>query len=74
MWEVYTYDSWQSLTFGRPPSFSMFHIDCRMPYDTVETPSGQIEMSCGFHYLSIQLQLTLSRQSPLGSTGLRLNA
>ncbi|KAH9989851.1 fungal-specific transcription factor domain-containing protein [Russula vinacea] len=21
-WEIYTYDSWQSLTYGRPPSFS----------------------------------------------------
>ncbi|EKM50386.1 uncharacterized protein PHACADRAFT_263665 [Phanerochaete carnosa HHB-10118-sp] len=30
LWEVYTYDSWQSLTFGRPPSFSNAYIDCQM--------------------------------------------
>ncbi|KIP05474.1 hypothetical protein PHLGIDRAFT_108161 [Phlebiopsis gigantea 11061_1 CR5-6] len=30
-WEVYTYDSWQSLTFGRPPSFSNAFVDCHMP-------------------------------------------
>jgi hypothetical protein len=31
-WELYTYDSWQCMTFGRPPSFSLAHMDCRMPY------------------------------------------
>lgn len=31
-WELYTYDSWQCLTFGRPPSFSLAHIDCRLPH------------------------------------------
>ncbi|KAL0060885.1 hypothetical protein AAF712_012349 [Marasmius tenuissimus] len=30
-WEIFTYDSWQCLTFGRPPSFALPHIDCRMP-------------------------------------------
>ncbi|KIJ61993.1 hypothetical protein HYDPIDRAFT_115133 [Hydnomerulius pinastri MD-312] len=31
-WELYTYDSWQCWTFGRPPSFYMSHIDCKLPY------------------------------------------
>ena len=31
-WELFTYDSWQCLTFGRPPSFALPHIDCKMPY------------------------------------------
>ncbi|KAI0343138.1 hypothetical protein BDW22DRAFT_1329008 [Trametopsis cervina] len=31
LWEIYVYDSWQSLTFGRPPSFSSTFIDCKMP-------------------------------------------
>ncbi|KAJ3573580.1 hypothetical protein NP233_g2337 [Leucocoprinus birnbaumii] len=30
-WEIFTYDSWQSLTFGRPPSFPITHIDCKQP-------------------------------------------
>ncbi|KAF8630741.1 hypothetical protein AX17_005336 [Amanita inopinata Kibby_2008] len=31
-WELFTYDSWQCLTFGRPPSFALPHVDCKMPY------------------------------------------
>ncbi|TFK39369.1 fungal-specific transcription factor domain-containing protein [Crucibulum laeve] len=31
-WELFTYDSWQCLTFGRPPSFALPHIDCKMPH------------------------------------------
>ncbi|TFK51695.1 hypothetical protein OE88DRAFT_1460474 [Heliocybe sulcata] len=45
MWEVYTYDSWQSLTFGRPPSFSMSHIDCQMAFETTQNKKGEAEMS-----------------------------
>ncbi|KAH7914632.1 fungal-specific transcription factor domain-containing protein [Hygrophoropsis aurantiaca] len=33
-WELYTYDSWQCLTFGRPPSFYLAHVDCKLPYAT----------------------------------------
>lgn len=33
-WELYTYDSWQCLTFGRPVSFYMAHMDCKLPYST----------------------------------------
>ncbi|PFH45913.1 hypothetical protein AMATHDRAFT_70926 [Amanita thiersii Skay4041] len=31
-WELFTYDSWQCLTFGRPPSFALPHVDCKMPH------------------------------------------
>ncbi|KAJ6624997.1 fungal-specific transcription factor domain-containing protein [Mycena sp. CBHHK59/15] len=31
-WELFTYDSWQCLTFGRPTSFSLAHVDCKMPH------------------------------------------
>jgi len=31
-WELFTYDSWQCLTFGRPPSFFTPHFDCKMPF------------------------------------------
>ncbi|OAX41366.1 hypothetical protein K503DRAFT_712687 [Rhizopogon vinicolor AM-OR11-026] len=40
-WELYTYDSWQCLTFGRPVAFYMAHIDCKMPYST-EAPEEKI--------------------------------
>ncbi|KAJ7695125.1 fungal-specific transcription factor domain-containing protein [Mycena rosella] len=33
LYEIYTYDSWQSLTFGRPPSFALAHIDAKRPHD-----------------------------------------
>ncbi|GLB43439.1 putative fungal specific transcription factor [Lyophyllum shimeji] len=31
-WELFTYDSWQCFTFGLPPSFSLPHVDCKMPF------------------------------------------
>ncbi|KAF5336101.1 hypothetical protein D9611_006219 [Ephemerocybe angulata] len=31
-WELFTYDSWQCYTFGRPPSFASPHFDTRMPF------------------------------------------
>ncbi|CAK5273866.1 unnamed protein product [Mycena citricolor] len=35
----------QSLTFGRPPSFSLAHIDAKLPHGTTTDPSGETEMS-----------------------------
>jgi hypothetical protein len=32
-WELFTYDSWQCFSFGRPPSFALPHIDCKMPFE-----------------------------------------
>ncbi|KAK0202818.1 fungal-specific transcription factor domain-containing protein [Desarmillaria ectypa] len=31
-WEMFTYDSWQCLTYGRPTSFASAHFDCKMPH------------------------------------------
>lgn len=44
-WEIYTYDSWQSLTYGRPPSFSVLHIDTQMPQESTRDESGEEDMS-----------------------------
>ncbi|EMD39039.1 hypothetical protein CERSUDRAFT_133798 [Gelatoporia subvermispora B] len=44
-YELYTYDSWQSLTFGRPPSFSSAFIDTQMASEPTKTDTGEIEMS-----------------------------
>lgn len=41
-WELFTYDSWQCWTFGRPPSFALPHFDCKMPH--LNDPSD--EQSC----------------------------
>ncbi|KAA1468740.1 hypothetical protein DENSPDRAFT_834151 [Dentipellis sp. KUC8613] len=45
MWEIYTYDSWQSLTYGRPPSFSLLHMDCQMAHEPYKNEQGEEEMS-----------------------------
>ncbi|KAH9946504.1 hypothetical protein B0H21DRAFT_743137 [Amylocystis lapponica] len=42
-YELFTYDSWQSLTFGRPPSFATPFIDCQMAYET-RIEQGETEM------------------------------
>ncbi|KAF8196689.1 fungal-specific transcription factor domain-containing protein [Mycena galopus ATCC 62051] len=45
LYEIFTYDSLQSLTFGRPPSFSLLHVDAKRPHESTTTPSGDVEMS-----------------------------
>ncbi|KAF5369213.1 hypothetical protein D9757_010030 [Collybiopsis confluens] len=45
LWEIFTYDSWQSLTYGRPPSFSLAHIDTQKPFATSKNAQGEVEMS-----------------------------
>ncbi|KAF7798003.1 hypothetical protein EIP86_009213 [Pleurotus ostreatoroseus] len=37
-WELYVYDLLQSYTMGRPPSFSLAHIDCKKPF--IEDPNN----------------------------------
>ncbi|KAI0741469.1 hypothetical protein C8Q80DRAFT_1109932 [Daedaleopsis nitida] len=44
-YELYTYDSWQSLTYGRPPSFATAFVDCQMPQETVKNDQGETEMT-----------------------------
>ncbi|KAF9522689.1 fungal-specific transcription factor domain-containing protein [Crepidotus variabilis] len=43
--EIFTFDAWQALTFGRPPSFSTAHVDVQMPQDTIKDEHGEIEMT-----------------------------
>ncbi|KAK7031348.1 putative transcriptional regulatory protein C1F7.11c [Favolaschia claudopus] len=45
LYEIYTYDSFQSLTFGRPPSFSLQHIDAKFPHGVTTKEGGEVEMS-----------------------------
>ncbi|TFK91717.1 hypothetical protein K466DRAFT_541117 [Polyporus arcularius HHB13444] len=44
-YELYTYDSWQSLTYGRPPSFATAFIDCQMAQEPTRNDQGELEMS-----------------------------
>ncbi|TBU30737.1 hypothetical protein BD311DRAFT_754294 [Dichomitus squalens] len=44
-YELYTYDSWQSLTYGRPPSFAMSFVDCQIPEEPTKNAHGEYEMS-----------------------------
>ncbi|RDB15770.1 putative transcriptional regulatory protein C1F7.11c [Hypsizygus marmoreus] len=44
-YELLTYDSWQSLTFGRPPSLATVHVDSKFPHETVKNAAGEVEMS-----------------------------
>ena len=43
-WELFTYDSWQCYTFGRPPSFFTPHFDSKMPF----LDDASDEYSCEF--------------------------
>ncbi|KZS94500.1 hypothetical protein SISNIDRAFT_453426 [Sistotremastrum niveocremeum HHB9708] len=43
-WELFAYDSMQSITFSRPPSFSLAHVDCQMPDEPVKD-GEHLEMS-----------------------------
>ncbi|GBE86510.1 hypothetical protein SCP_0903890 [Sparassis crispa] len=44
-YELHTYDSWQSLTFGRPPSFATAFIDCQFAEEPTKTDQDETEMS-----------------------------
>ncbi|VDC04953.1 unnamed protein product [Peniophora sp. CBMAI 1063] len=45
LWEVVSYDSWQSLTYGRPPSMSMVHVDSQFPEAPFKNERGETDMS-----------------------------
>ncbi|KZT70724.1 hypothetical protein DAEQUDRAFT_724848 [Daedalea quercina L-15889] len=64
-YELFTYDSWQSITFGRPPSFSMAYIDCQLPQGPViKTDGGEPEMSFAAwkHRFAAQCQSVVHEQ------------
>ncbi|KAF7317966.1 Fungal-trans domain-containing protein [Mycena kentingensis (nom. inval.)] len=79
-YEIYTYDSWQSLTFGRPPSFSLAHIDTRLPHEPTKNAAGEVEMSFAAwkhawssECLSVVHDRVFSAQPPAYSTVLELD-
>ncbi|KAJ7050553.1 fungal-specific transcription factor domain-containing protein [Mycena amicta] len=39
-WELYVYDSWGAWTLGRPTSFTLAHVDCKMPHSN-DPPEDQ---------------------------------
>lgn len=47
-WELFTFEAWQSMTTGRPPSMSIRHTNCRFPRDREPflNSSGNFETGC----------------------------
>lgn len=44
----------QSLTYGRPPSLAMAHVDCKMAHETRKDANGSVEMSCACAVIAIR--------------------
>lgn len=42
-WDLFITDVWQSLTTGRPPSFSRDYVDCKFPYSSEVEPDEHAE-------------------------------
>ncbi|KAL5536994.1 hypothetical protein ACEPAF_817 [Sanghuangporus sanghuang] len=61
-WELYTYDSWQCLTFGRPPSFSLPHVDCKFPHP-IEDPTGERSFDTWKHRFSAECMSVVHDQA-----------
>ncbi|KAF8510391.1 fungal-specific transcription factor domain-containing protein [Gautieria morchelliformis] len=59
-WELYAMELTQALNFGRPPSFSLSTIDCKMPADATQFAFSNDDLDPPFHsikyrYFSIYL-------------------
>ncbi|KAF8801279.1 hypothetical protein BYT27DRAFT_7235766 [Phlegmacium glaucopus] len=52
--ELLTYDSWQSLTYGRPPSLSPAHIDNQLLGEGGKTDQGEMTFAEWKHRFSAQ--------------------
>ena len=61
----------KSFTLGRPPSFTLVHIDCKKPY--TEDPNNE-ETCQHFHFDQLLDMLIHRTQSTGGSIGLLPNA
>lgn len=48
LWELFVYDSWQALTFGRPPAFTIAQVDCKAPH-----PQPPVELACSSRVSSL---------------------
>ncbi|KAH9479629.1 putative transcriptional regulatory protein C1F7.11c [Psilocybe cubensis] len=60
-WELFTYDSWQSFTFSRPPSFFPPHLDCKMPH--LENPSDEQSFNAWKHRFASECMTLLHDQA-----------
>jgi hypothetical protein len=60
-WELFTYDSWQCLTFGRPPSFFTPHFDCKMPF--ADDISDENAFNAWKHRFSLECMTLLHDQA-----------
>ncbi|KIM44896.1 hypothetical protein M413DRAFT_442869 [Hebeloma cylindrosporum] len=60
-WELFTYDSWQCWTFGRPPSFFPPHFDSKMPF--LEDTSDEYSYNAWKHRFSLECMTLLHDQA-----------
>ncbi|KAF9454249.1 hypothetical protein P691DRAFT_443633 [Macrolepiota fuliginosa MF-IS2] len=61
-WEIFTYDSLQCLTFGRPPSFIISHIDCKPPY-LLDSQSDEQAFHSWKHRFTLECMTLLHSQA-----------
>jgi hypothetical protein len=59
-WELYVYDSWQCLAFGRPPAFATAQVDCKMPFP--QDPSIDDAFSAWKHRFSSECMAAVHDQ------------
>lgn len=66
-WDVVSFDSWVSFALGRPPSFSMAHIDAKLPMDpdtmTGEDGQNQLTFRGWFHLFTQDCLLKVMEQA-----------
>ncbi|THH32375.1 hypothetical protein EUX98_g1822 [Antrodiella citrinella] len=75
-WEIYSYDLLQSYTLGRPPSFTLAHIDCKKPH--IEDPCNEDTFHWWKHRFTSECMNTVYDQAfgaktPTYSTVLQLD-
>ncbi|KAF9048224.1 hypothetical protein BDZ89DRAFT_978408 [Hymenopellis radicata] len=65
LWEIFVYDSWQSLTYGRPPSFSIVHVDTKMPHEDSSSTAteGEMTFAAWKHSFASQCQAVVHDQA-----------
>ncbi|EJD07390.1 uncharacterized protein FOMMEDRAFT_164371 [Fomitiporia mediterranea MF3/22] len=47
-WELYAWDAWNSIIYGRPPSLNISYTDCRFPEDKSEIYNAKGEREMGY--------------------------
>ncbi|KAF7966860.1 hypothetical protein HWV62_36691 [Athelia sp. TMB] len=81
-WHLFTSDAWQSLNTGRPPTFALAYIDCRLPQDSEVTQNAHGETEPGYGAWNIRFGVecvaevaarTLTAEAPTYSTIMELD-